>query len=216
MELKLLKCDWGMEHLGEMPDRLRAFAKAGYDGVECANIGMDPFEFGDLTAELGLDYVAMMFCDTEADFKTQLEAVKKTRPILVNCHPGRDYFDLDRSVAFFNNVMEMASEIDAPMVFETHRTRCLYSAVADRTHLERAAVAAHHRRLQPLHQRRREQSEGAAVRADDGSSRSIAPTTFMRASAPRTRHKSPTHASAWGCGGPACSNAGGTASSTHD
>ncbi len=119
MKLKLLKCDWGMEHLGEMPDRLRAFAKAGYDGVECANIGMDPSEFGDLTTELGLDYVAMMFCDDEAAFKTQLEAVKKTRPILVNCHPGRDYFDLDRSVAFFNNVREMASQIDAPMVFET-------------------------------------------------------------------------------------------------
>ena len=82
MKLKLLKCDWGMEHLGEMPDRLRAFAKAGYDGVECANIGMDPSEFGDLTAELGLDYVAMMFCDDVADFKTQLEAVKKTRPLV--------------------------------------------------------------------------------------------------------------------------------------
>ncbi len=39
MKLKLLKCDWGMEHLGEMPDRLRAFAAAGYDGVECASIG---------------------------------------------------------------------------------------------------------------------------------------------------------------------------------
>ena len=127
MKLKLLKCDWGMEHLGEMPQRLRAFAAAGYDGVECANIGMDPSEFGDLTAELGLDYVAMMFCDDEAAFKTQLEAVKKTRPILVNCHPGRDYFDLDRSIAFFSNVKEMASQIDAPMVFETHRTRCLYS-----------------------------------------------------------------------------------------
>ena len=69
----------------------------------------------------------MMFCDDEAAFKTHLETVKKTRPILVNCHPGRDYFDLDRSIAFFNNVKEMASQIDAPMVFETHRTRCLYS-----------------------------------------------------------------------------------------
>ena len=38
MKLKLLKCDWGMEHLGEMPDRLRAFAKAGYDGVEWTRI----------------------------------------------------------------------------------------------------------------------------------------------------------------------------------
>jgi hypothetical protein len=110
-----------------MPDRLRAYAAAGYDGVECADIGMDPSQFSELTTELGLDYVAMMFCDDEAAFAAQLEAVKRTRPILVNCHPGRDYFDVDRSVRFFNAVMEMASRIDAPMVFETHRTRCLYS-----------------------------------------------------------------------------------------
>ena len=128
MQLKLLKCDWGMEHLGEMPARLRAYAQAGYDGVECADIGMDPVEFGELTAQLGLDYVAMMFCDDEDAFRQQLDHVKKTKPILVNCHPGRDWFDLDRSVRFFGTVLEMASEIDAQVVFETHRTRCLYSA----------------------------------------------------------------------------------------
>src|SRR4029453_193474 len=69
----------------------------------------------------------MIVCDDGAAFKTQLEAVKKTRPILVNCHPGRDYFDLQRSVNFFNKVMEQARSIDAQIVFETHRTRCLYS-----------------------------------------------------------------------------------------
>ena len=127
MKLKLLKCDWGMEYLGDMSSRLRRFADAGYDGVECANIGMEPSAFGEITGELGLDYVAMMFCDDEEAFTRQLAAVKKTRPILVNCHPGRDYFDLDRSVAFFNRVNEQASQIDAPIVFETHRTRCLYS-----------------------------------------------------------------------------------------
>jgi sugar phosphate isomerase/epimerase len=130
MELKLLKCDWGMEHLGDMPARLRKYAEAGYDGVECANIGMDPVEFGELTAELGLDYVAMMFCDDEDAFRRQLDNVKKTKPILVNCHPGRDYFDLERSKRFFDTVTEMATEIDAQVVFETHRTRCLYSAWA--------------------------------------------------------------------------------------
>ncbi|NKB99303.1 MAG: TIM barrel protein [Pseudomonadales bacterium] len=127
MELKLLKCDWGMEHLGEMPERLRAYAAAGYDGVECANIGMAPNEFSELTNELGLDYVAMMFCDDEDAFATQLEAVKQTQPILINCHPGRDWFDLERSTRFFNEVQEMATTIDTQVVFETHRTRCLYS-----------------------------------------------------------------------------------------
>lgn len=128
MDLKILKCDWGMEGLGDMPTRLRTYAEADYDGIECANIGMDPEAFGDLTGELGLSYVAMMFCDDEAAFRAQLDAVKKTRPLLVNCHPGRDHFSLERSVEFFRNIMDMAQEIDAQVVYETHRTRALYSA----------------------------------------------------------------------------------------
>ena len=136
MELKLLKCDWGMEYLGEMPDRLRRYAEAGYDGVECANIHMDPAAFGDLTGELGLDYVAMMFCDDEQAFRDQLDDIKKTRPILINCHPGRDYYDFDRGVEFFRNVMEMAGEVECEVVYETHRTRTLYSPWASQRYLE--------------------------------------------------------------------------------
>jgi sugar phosphate isomerase/epimerase len=127
MKLKLVKADWGMEYLGDMPERLRLYREAGYDGIECAHTGMSPDAFGDLTGELGLDYVAMMFCDDEQAFRQQLDAIKKTRPILINCHPGRDYFDLERGVAFFAAVMEMAKEVDCPVVYETHRTRALYS-----------------------------------------------------------------------------------------
>jgi len=127
MQLKLIKCDWGMEHLGDMPQRLRAYRDAGYDGVECANIGMDPNAFSEQTEALGLDYVAMMFCDDEEAFVRQLEFIKRTRPILINCHPGRDYFDLNRSVRVFETVAELATAVDAPVVYETHRTRCLYS-----------------------------------------------------------------------------------------
>jgi hypothetical protein len=69
MKLKLLKCDWGMEHLGEMPDRLRAFRERRIRRRRVRQHRMDPSAFGDLTAELGLDYVAMMFCDDEAASK---------------------------------------------------------------------------------------------------------------------------------------------------
>jgi hypothetical protein len=33
MQLKLIKCDWGLEHIGDMPRRLEAYRAAGYDGV---------------------------------------------------------------------------------------------------------------------------------------------------------------------------------------
>ncbi|MCY4086265.1 MAG: hypothetical protein OXG37_05090 [Actinomycetia bacterium] len=74
--LKLLKSDWGMEHLGDMRARLRAYAEAGCDGLECSQIGgLDPEEFAELARELGLDYVGMVFCDHEDDFETLLAEV---------------------------------------------------------------------------------------------------------------------------------------------
>ena len=63
MKIKYLKCDWGMENFGNPKERLKMYKNAGYDGVECANIGMDAQEFADYTDELGLEYVAMVFCD---------------------------------------------------------------------------------------------------------------------------------------------------------
>ncbi len=136
MELKLLKCDWGMEHLGDQRTRLKRYAAAGYDGVECAIIEMDPHEFADLCGELKLDYVAMMFCDEEDWFRAQLDHVKQARPILINCHPGRDRYAFERGLRFFRTVMQMASEVEAQVVFETHRTRLLYAPWTTARYLE--------------------------------------------------------------------------------
>jgi hypothetical protein len=68
----------------------------------------------------------MMFCDDEAAFKTQLEAVKRRAPDPRQLPPWARLLRPRPQRRFFNNVREMASEIDAPMVFETHRTRCLF------------------------------------------------------------------------------------------
>ena len=69
MEIKYLKCDWGMEGYGTPKERLKKYKDARYDGVECANIGMDAVEFAEYIEELGLEYVAMVFCDTEQAFE---------------------------------------------------------------------------------------------------------------------------------------------------
>ncbi len=53
----------------------------------------------------------MMFCDDEDAFRNQLDAIKKTKPILINCHPGRDFFTFERGCEFFRNVMAMAEEV---------------------------------------------------------------------------------------------------------
>lgn len=128
MELKLLKCDWGMEHLGSARERLEAYAKAGYDGVEASFIDMEPEELRDCLAELKLDHVAMVFARDEAEFAEQLKRVRRVEPLLVNCHPGRDHFDFERGKAFFRTAMSMARDtLGCEVVFETHRQTLLYA-----------------------------------------------------------------------------------------
>ncbi len=136
MKLELIKCDWGMEHLGDQRTRLRRYAEAGWDGVECAFTELSPEAFAHRCDELGLHYVAMMFCDDEANFRLHFDRVKRARPILINCHPGRDHYDFERGLAFFRAALEMAEEVDVPVVFETHRTRLLYAPWTTARYLE--------------------------------------------------------------------------------
>ena len=47
MDIKYLKCDWGMESYGSPKERLKKYKDVGYDDVEFANISMDAEEFVD-------------------------------------------------------------------------------------------------------------------------------------------------------------------------
>ena len=136
MKIKYLKCDWGMENYGNPKERLKMYKNAGYDGVECANIGLDAREFANYIDELGLEYVAMIFCDTEQAFEEQLTEVINRRPILINCHPGRDFWDFDRGCDFFAKIFKIASSVDVEVLYETHRTRLLYAPWTTKKYLE--------------------------------------------------------------------------------
>lgn len=136
MKVKLFKCDWGMEYIGPPEKRLAQYKAAGYDGVECANIGMEPEAFADTCDELGLAYIAMVFSADPASFKTQLDQVLRARPMLINCHPGCDYFTFEQGCDYFKAVMDIAAEVDTPVVYETHRRRCLYAPWTTARYLE--------------------------------------------------------------------------------
>lgn len=128
MKLKLLKCDWGMERLGDAAARFRAYAKAGYDGVEASFVDLDAVAMKEQLRELQLDHVAMVFARDETQFRQQLKRIRQLEPVLVNCHAGRDHFSLERGLAFFKSVMSMAkNELGCEIMFETHRQTLLYA-----------------------------------------------------------------------------------------
>jgi hypothetical protein len=137
MRLLITKCDWGMEYLGDLPKRLKAFADAGFDGVECFFIDMKPDAFVDLSQELGLELNAGMVAPTVEAFRAELKRVLPYKPTLINCHGGRDYYEFDEGCRFFRECIDIArSETDIEVVHETHRRCTLYSPWGTRRYLE--------------------------------------------------------------------------------
>ena len=117
-----------MEHLGDARARFRAYAQAGYDGVEASFVDLDAQEMRDLLCELKLDFVAMIFARDEEQFRQQLTRVRRLQPIMVNCHAGRDHFSFDRGLACLKTVRAMAADaLSCETVFETHRQTLLYA-----------------------------------------------------------------------------------------
>ncbi len=137
MRLIVTKCDWGMEYLGVLPDRLRAFAEAGYDGVECFFIDIKPERFLELAAETGLELNAGMVAPTVEAFRAELKRVLPYKPALINCHGGRDYYEFEEGCSFFRECIEIArGETGIEVVHETHRRCTLYSPWGTRRYLE--------------------------------------------------------------------------------
>lgn len=137
LKLKLLKCDWGMEHLGDARARFRAYAQAGYDGIEASFVDLDAGEMRELLQELKLDFVAMIFARDEEEFRQQLPRIQRLQPILVNCHGGRDHFSFGRGLSYLREVSAMAADaLPCETVFETHRQTLLYAPWATLRYLD--------------------------------------------------------------------------------
>lgn len=136
MQLKFIKSDWGMEVFGDLRARCLKYAAAGYDGVELGFPGVATSELNDILAESGLEYIPMMFARTEDEFAEQLGIIRQTKPLLVNCHPGRDHYSFERGLQFFRTAKAMASDaLDCDIVFETHRQTLLYAPWTTRRYL---------------------------------------------------------------------------------
>ena len=175
---------------------------------------MPPDEFADLCAELRLDYVAMMFCDDEAAFEKQLADVRRARPILINCHPAATHFDARARRRVLPNG-DGHGEGRGRARSSTRRTGRAASTRPWTTqrYPRGDPGAAHHRRLQSLHDGGRGQHEGPRLQGDDGrGDRAHRPHPRAR----RVRARPAGARSARGrlaCAGRATTSAGGTASS---
>ena len=128
MQIQFTKADWGLDHLGDLDSRLELVAEAGFDGIECFFVSMDPVQFKDRCQALNLSFTAGLVAPTIDAFRKGLPRVLASGPILINCHGGRDYHSHEESLAYFGECMAIAEgETDVQVVFETHRRCNLYS-----------------------------------------------------------------------------------------
>jgi len=133
MKIVFIKSTWGMTELS-LEEKLKRISGAGYDGVEM-NVPEEAFErdaFGNLLSKYGLKFVAQQWtagasaAEQKESLKKQFLANIQCRPLLINCHTGRDYFSTADNTELIQESYALAKEYHVPLTHETHRGRFAY------------------------------------------------------------------------------------------
>lgn len=140
--LKILATNWG--YTGSWDAFAAKVREAGYDGVEVWVPGDEKGRKAFLEAmeKQGLEFGLLCggsdpdFEKHLAQFEAQLRNALSMRPLYVNCHSGRDYFNHDQARAFFNLTAALNRESRTPIYHETHRGRLCFAAHITRHFLE--------------------------------------------------------------------------------
>jgi Xylose isomerase-like TIM barrel len=89
----------------------------------------------ELHAKYDLQIIAQILTEGR-DFQQHLDSLErlaekalKCKPILVNCHPGKDFFSFEENVLLLKRLTELTKETGVPFTAETHRGRATYSLI---------------------------------------------------------------------------------------
>lgn len=143
--LKILATNWGFD--GTVDAYCAKAKQAGYDGIEIvwpadkkaqneifAAIKKHKLEVGFLCRGEGADFEKHL-----AQFKKLTsEAVTQTqqKPLVINCHSGKDYFTTEQNQAFIDFTTELSKKSGVLICHETHRSRMLFAAHITRKFIE--------------------------------------------------------------------------------
>ncbi len=140
MKILFFRSTWGMD-MPALEDALSKIKGAGFDGVEmgapaelkaCAQARQ-------LLDELGLALVVQQWTQgtTAAEhadsFEQQYERAVALKPLHVNSHTGRDYFNLEDNLAVFDRATALEGAAGVRVLHETHRGRALFSTTSTMT-----------------------------------------------------------------------------------
>lgn len=143
LQIKFFCTNWGME---EPWDSFCARVKeAGYDGVETWMPAAEEektamfeafekysLEFIFLSSGSGGDFDAYL-----KNFKENLEKLVPYKPVLINCHTGKEYFSFRQNQALIAAGKAVSDASGIPVLHETHRGRFSFAAHITKEYLEK-------------------------------------------------------------------------------
>src|SRR5690242_16020900 len=135
MQIKILSSLWGYEHvdLETMLNRIRA---AGFDGVDTA-VPPDAGQRDALLSLLASNRLCLVVQQHQAEgttfeayrdsFSGWLEKSAAAKPLLINCHTGRDYFSFEQNLELIDIATAFSARSGVKVAHETHRGRFGFS-----------------------------------------------------------------------------------------
>ncbi len=136
-ELLILATNWGFN--GSLDQYCSRVKEEGYNGIEIwwPTSKKDQDELFAVLEKYKLE-VGFLCGGQEADFNTHLSSFTQMtnaaatnsyrKPLYINCHSGRDFFQYDQNSAFIDFTTELSKQTGILICHETHRSRILYSA----------------------------------------------------------------------------------------
>lgn len=132
LNLKIYATDWGWQ--GSIEDFCKGCKEEGYDGVEIwvPREQAKRDDYFEALDKYNLSY-GLLAGNWGSTFEENLDAFQKQvdtacglKPDFVNCHSGKDFFDLSQSQKFIDYTNKKSSQVDFPIYHETHRGRILF------------------------------------------------------------------------------------------
>ncbi|MCE7062940.1 sugar phosphate isomerase/epimerase [Dyadobacter sp. CY343] len=144
--LKIFGTNWGF--VGNTDAFCAAIKKEGYDGLEIWWPGTKEKQKELFVAlkKYSLD-VGFLCGSGEKEYAKHLDVFKKQinaasteyeqKPLYINCHSGKDFFDYEQNKAFIDHTTAATAKTGIPIYHETHRGRMLFAAHIARDFMEK-------------------------------------------------------------------------------
>ncbi len=132
MKLLIFRHVWGVEPPWDA--HYADSAAKGYDGIEISLSQVEDAQAFHAQMERH-DFKSIQMIYTVGDsvkehiesFREQAFVASELRPMMINCHSGKDAFSHEESVQFFHEALQIEADLETPVAHETHRGRILYN-----------------------------------------------------------------------------------------